>query len=462
MPQPPQRVRIEELDVRAVFPFVRLFDAFAMAIFPPNKLAVALLMVVLFYVGGKCFSFAAGKQVAPDEITVYAQSNNEQFHHYLDTVSHSEAMRAGREGVFEASLAFKINAFERMVRAAVRGDFGFDGLLAGNSIPRDTVFGALHDAAVSLPSWAFDRHPVFFAFWCIFGLLIWSWLGGTLSRLSALHAARGDPGTIEDALRFVAQRWRSFFAAPLIPFVLTLTLGLLIALIGLLFNVAFLNIVGGLLFGLLIFLGFLAAMLLLLLAGGGGLIYPAIAVEGVDAFQAISHACSYVLQRIWRWLFYTLISLVYGALVYLLVGMIIFLSLKVTRYFAGSLVFAQTDGGANVFDVMMPDPQLGVLSTAVDRDQLGASQDATALLIHLWVKICLGLLAAFALSFYACAQTWIYLLLRQSVDGAGFDEIDEDSPTDPRPANPARAPDKIEPATGVGQDDQGDTDATET
>jgi len=247
-------------------------------------------------------------------------------------------------------------------------------------------------------------------------------------------------------VQFVRRRWWSYFSAPLIPLGFTLFCGALIALLGATFNWPLTNILAGLLFGVLIFFGFLAAMSQLLLATGSGLFYPAISIEGADAMQAVSNAGSYVANRFWRWLFYTLVAIVYGAIVYLIFGLVIFLSLKVTRYFAGAVVYAQTGAeGAevNVFDAIFPDPKLGVLDGRGDIEQLGPTNNATAFLINLWVKICIGLLGAFAISFYFCVHTWIYLLLRQAEDGAGFDEVYEDAP-EPAP-RPGIAPDKVDP-----------------
>ena len=63
-------------------------------------------------------------------------------------------------------------------------------------------------------------------------------------------------------------------------------------------------------------------LVLLGTVGGFNLMYPTIAVEGSDSFDAISRTFSYVYARPWRMLFYTLVAIVYGALCYLFVRLL--------------------------------------------------------------------------------------------------------------------------------------------
>ena len=54
-------------------------------------------------------------------------------------------------------------------------------------------------------------------------------------------------------------------------------------------------------------------------AGGFNLMYPTIAVEGSDSFDAISRSFSYIYARPWRMIWYTMVAIVYGALTFLFV-----------------------------------------------------------------------------------------------------------------------------------------------
>ena len=79
------------------------------------------------------------------------------------------------------------------------------------------------------------------------------------------------------------------------------------------------EIVMGIFFIFFIAVAFVLMLLLLGVMGGFHLLYPTIAVEGSDTFDAMSRAFAYVYARPWRLGFYTLVSLFYGVLTFLFV-----------------------------------------------------------------------------------------------------------------------------------------------
>src|SRR5206468_8815700 len=119
-----------------------------------------------------------------------------------------------------------------------------------------------------------------------------------------------------------------------------LAIGLIVALGGALGNIPFFGpiIVGGLFF-LALAAGFVMSLVLLGLVGGLNLMYPTIAVESSDSFDAISRSFSYLYARPWRLAFYTVVSVVYGALTYLFVRLFIYLMLMLTHKFVGYGIF---------------------------------------------------------------------------------------------------------------------------
>src|SRR5207244_3596506 len=100
-------------------------------------------------------------------------------------------------------------------------------------------------------------------------------------------------------------KFGSFVAAPLFPAVLLL-LGMFVLFLGGLIGA--IPWAGELLVGILFFLpllaGFILALLLIGAIAGGWLMYPAIAVEGSDTFDAFSRAYNYLYARPWRTAFY--------------------------------------------------------------------------------------------------------------------------------------------------------------
>jgi hypothetical protein len=116
--------------------------------------------------------------------------------------------------------------------------------------------------------------------------------------------------------------------------------------------------------------------------------------------------------------------MVYFAVSYLFVGLVLFMSLSITQSIVRLAVFRQTStGGMNRFDAMFPSPRLGHLVYDVQWSLLDTPGKIASALIWVWVFVTVMILAAFAISFYANVHTWIYLLLRKSVDGTEYDEV---------------------------------------
>ena len=67
-------------------------------------------------------------------------------------------------------------------------------------------------------------------------------------------------------------------------------------------------IIVGALFFLFLAVAFVLMLLMLGILGGFHLLYPAVAVEGADAFDAMSRAFAYVYSRPWRLLWYSLVA----------------------------------------------------------------------------------------------------------------------------------------------------------
>ncbi len=320
------------------------------------------------------------------------------------------------QGVFAATLDFKLAAVKRIMTRAV------DPAIITDAQARAELVDAA-EALVMLPAWLWHAHPVFLVIWLMLWLVVWSLLGGAISRMAIFEAARDERLTLSQALSFVRKRWVSYLAAPLAPVAIIGLAGLLLAALGVfLFQwVGSVIVIGwvtdilaGLLFILALLLGFLMAMVLVGYAFGLHLMYPALSAEGSDAFDAISRGYSYVYARPWRLLGYGLVSLVYGAATYLFVGAMIFLTLYLTHAAVGCF-----DGGISVdrFETMMPEPRFGELAMQSDLDALNWSGLVATFLIRVWVYLAIGLVAAYAISYYFSATSTIYLLLRRRCDG---------------------------------------------
>lgn len=392
--------------------------------------------------------------VEAERLTAMLRGVQSEHRAYLEDVQNLRP-----RGVFETALEAELSAFDQYVAAATSLRLGVGDLLAGTR-SSDTIIGALRQMVMTIPGWLLQTHPWFTLISAIGALGAMSLLGGTVARLAALHATRGDSGPVQDAFWFAAGRWSGFFFAPLLPPIVMLVLGGVLSLTGLLlFNLPVTDIVGGLLFGLSLLVGMLMAVTLVGLAGGVQLLFPAVAVDGSDAFDANSRSLGYLRGAPWRWLTYNLTLLVYGATTYLFLGVIVFLTIRFTQFWMSLAVFRQTSHGVNRFEAILAPPRLGQLAYHINWAALDTSGKVAATLVSVWVYLVIGLLGAYAISFVICGQTWVYLLLRRAVEGTEFDEVVEVPVPETAEQAASRAlPDKFEPGQGGSQQD-GETEA---
>ncbi len=340
------------------------------------------------------------------------------------------------EGVFRAALHHEVATFRKTLRAATQFDFGFTQFLFGHAEDSQTVVGGLYEMFVTVPLWLLGHHRLFLITYCLLGLLLWGLFGGALSRMSALHATKDIQIGPSQAVRFAFKRWHWFVMAPVIPVGVALVLALVLMGFGLVFfgipkAHVILDLIGGTLFMAAILVGLALTLLLIGLVASYNLIYPAISTDDCDGFEANTRAFSYVIARPWHVLAYYCVSLVYGAVTYLFFALVIFGTLTAVQGLVskGAGVWGGETVSSARFDAMFPPPELGSLTYQPEWSMLDASGVAggytsrvAAIMIMVWVYMFVGLLAAFAISFYFNSQTLVYLLLRGSVDKTDMEE----------------------------------------
>lgn len=323
-------------------------------------------------------------------------------------------------GLFDTYISYNIAAMNQLVGA----------VLDGNWLGSSGVLRSLERIVIVAPSWAIRHHPIFFIVFFLFKLAVWAIFGGAIARIAAVHVAREEKISIRQALRFSTAKFLSFFSAPLIPLIIIIALALAIAVGGFLSVIPFVGpIVVGVGFFLLILAGFIVALVTVGYIGGSSMMYPTVAVEGSDSFDAISRSFSYLYARPWRLAFYSIIGLIYGTICYMFVRLFVFIVLSVTQYFGQMLIFTETKTGVNAFDAMWGGPSAAAtLSYVPDYYALGPGQSVGAFFICLWTSIVVGLLGAFAISMYFSVSTIIYMLLRHEVDATELDDVYIDQP----------------------------------
>ena len=275
--------------------------------------------------------------------------------------------------------------------------------------------------AVVGPGWLLRYHLVYFILFAAWFLLLWAIFGGAIARIAAVHVARDEKISVGQALRFSSSKLLSFVFAPVIPIIIILVAGVIIALGGLLWYIPVIGpILGGAIFILALLVGFIITLVGVGTVGGFNLMYPTIAVEGSDSFDAISRSFSYIFARPWRMIFYTALSLVYGALCFLFARYFVYVMLGVTHYFASWFLAGKA---AHYWPEIWPQVNDADLAYRINFHALSWSDATSAFLIACWVYVVLAFLAAFVVSFYFSANTIIYYLMRREVDATELDDV---------------------------------------
>lgn len=308
-------------------------------------------------------------------------------------------------------------------------------------------------AGVMSKAWLISLHPVYGIIFFVVCLVVWAYFGGAACRVIALQATRDERLGFRSALAFSRKKLLSYVGAPLMPYIILVFIGLALLVGGLLGAIpVFGELFVGLFFWLAVIIGFLMAFIIIGAVVGGSLMYPTIAVEGSDAFDALSRAFSFFFGRPWRTLFYAAVSIVYGALCLVIVKYIARLALVVVHMIVGwgmNLGSPYVADGADAtlkeagkLDAMWKAPSLtgetpfwgavgGDLAHVSWLGQLG---------VYVGVFAVFGLVVAFVVSFYFSASTQIYLLLRREVDATDLEEVYVDEPSQ-EAVPPPSAPD---------------------
>lgn len=380
MPQTPNRVAIDRVDWHRVLPILRLGQAFRHAL-QPGKLLVALIAVLLIHFSGSVFDWIWGEELYHDILWVVGAQLVELF----DDAARLNLLTApdGRPAI-------------------------------------DHLYSLL-----TFPAELFDEAPWFTVLFGIDVLFVLAMTSGILCRMSATQVCRGEVTSLSGAGTFVGARWAWYLLTPLMPTLLILLLVAVLFVAGLaFFNLAWLELAGSVIYGLLLLLGFIIALVGLLLVFALFLMPPALSVEGTDGFDAVARSFNYVLFKPWQYAGYLLGSVVYLAVVFMLMTALAGLTLQATNgaLELGSFASAgqQDMGDATRFEVISAEHW--------GDDELGGSLYASAWVVRQWTALLGGVVAAVMFSVFCSLQTQVYVLLRKAADGTPLDECASDEP----------------------------------
>jgi len=273
--------------------------------------------------------------------------------------------------------------------------------------------------------WALRYHTVYCFIFFAIELAVMSISGGAICRIAALQFARGEKPGMTEALRYSTKKFTSFFTAPLAPVGIIIFIGLFIFLLGLAGNIPRLGeLIVGLGMPMALFAGSLLAVIVIGAVAGFNLMFPAVAYDGSDSFDAISRSFSYVYARPWRMIIYTTIAAVYGSICYMFVRVFGFLTLWITHWVLRFGLWTKNGSHEiNKLTAIWPKPDFRILFDSQQQTATNWTESVAVFLVYIFVLIIVGLIVSFIISFYYSANTIIYSLMRKTVDKTAFEDI---------------------------------------
>ncbi len=357
------------------FLFPKIFQTFRMAI-QPSKLIIAFLAIAIICLAGWIMDLiVVGTSASQGEIGAFS------------TLWHTTA--AGFHGVVYSLLLFDLPGVKANIAESLKA-----------------VGGTFRD------------HYLYCTIFFVITLAVISVASGAICRIAALQFARGEKPGLTEALRFSAKRFLSFFTAPLAPVGIIIFIGLFIFVLGLIGNIPK---AGELIIGIFMVLALIAGALIAVVSigtvAGFNLMFPAVAYDGSDCFDAISRSFSYMYAKPWRMGFYTAIAAVYGAICYMFVRFFAFLLLRATYWFLQVGVL----GDNSKLTAIWQKPSFESLRGSLVLP--GGTESVAAFLVYLCLLVVVGLVVSFVISFYFSANTIIYSLMRNRVDNTALEDI---------------------------------------
>lgn len=406
---------------------LHIFRTLGLAVHPA-KLGLALATIILTFILGTFLDWAWLVRGGVDE-------------HAIDRfmVSHEQGQpyeaRTGTHGIFEVWKEHEKRCVFGLLGSSAPGPSVATGTPVGAYLEVQSRFRPLRNLAAAGCGvwWMARQHVLFFLLFAGGSLVLWALGGGAICRIAAVQFARDEKLTMVQALRFARSNLLGgFVLAPCIPLLFALVMMVLLAIYGLFLWIPFLgDLIGGLTFILAIIGGFIIALLLVGLLAGGSLMWPAVAAEGQDAYDAFARSLSYAFSRPWKTVIYTVIAMVYATVCWVFVNLFTYLALTITR---GVVAFGTSPFGwfgnrgtasapVSKMELLWPLAGPSALHGWPDWSRLAWYEYISAGVIGVYVMLVVGLMFAFLASFYFCASTVLYFLLRRDVDKTDLEDL---------------------------------------
>lgn len=336
------------------------------------------------------------------EVEVNLQTLEEEDRRFFATMAEINGMRP--RGAFEAVVEQVSYSFKRIVLGVV-------------TLEPMEVGRGFSEILVQTPVRAWELKPWFCLFYGFFALVALSLGGGALSRMAACEIAGRERLRVNEAIDFALAGSIRLITTPLLPLLIAGFLAIVLMAVGVVGFLPWLDLIGGVLYGLLIVLGFLIAFVLLCFAGGFLMVIPAVAAENCGPVYAHERAYAYLLARPLHLLGYVAVGLIGLALGYFVVGLFIVTTLNITGATVGALSNNSALSVAGGFELFRLEP------LAAGEFHASWHERSASWLVSLWQTLLVSLVAAYVFSYIFTCSTAIYLLMRRLVDHQDVSEI---------------------------------------
>ena len=255
----------------------------------------------------------------------------------------------------------------------------------------------------------------YFLFGIGWTLALWGFVGLAIARVSLVRLTRNEFVGLDDAFDFSKRNWTTVVGAIGAPLAAVGALCVPAFLLGLLMTFDLGAMLVGFLWVLVLLLSAAIAVLLLGLMFGWPLMVASVGCESQNSFDAMTRSYAYTFQRPLNYLFYALVSILFGGLCWMVVS-------ALADGVVG-LTYWTTSWGANVaaadrMDLiaagppLTPDDESATSSLSIGRSAIG-----------FWNGVIRSLAAGFLYGLFWCLASAVYLLLRKDVDETEMDEI---------------------------------------
>lgn len=240
----------------------------------------------------------------------------------------------------------------------------------------------------------------------LWNLAVWALMGGAITRLAAVYLGREERLGMGSAVKHVTRNYIWYLLAPLFPLLGIAVTSLPVLLIGALMRVDAGVLIAGVLWPLVLVAGLIMVIFMIGVLFGWPLMFPTLSSEeGSDAFEAFSRSFSYTFQRPLHYLFYAVVTILFGGGCWLVVSVVVDQVVEVSLWAASWGATA-----SRVNDVVFADGG----STVAENG---------GWLIRSWNGCAGVVLEAFSFGFFWCGATALYLLLRRDADQMDIDEV---------------------------------------